>query len=78
MTGRLGLRLERLEARSGGAWRSWVGTPLREWPDAALVAYLCDRMGMPLPPSEAAAATWLTDAQLVAIVAAADVVAVVA
>ncbi len=42
-------RLDRPEQRRGGAWRAWVGTPMAQWPDAALVGFLSDATGLRAP-----------------------------
>ncbi|APT48423.1 hypothetical protein BSA145_21395 (plasmid) [Bacillus safensis] len=44
-------RLRRLEDRVGGsAWRAWQGRPFSVWPDAALLAFIYDSAGLPVPP----------------------------
>jgi hypothetical protein len=49
MTARFDQRLTRMEAAGGAGWRPWLGRPLAEWPDAALVAWLCHETGRPVP-----------------------------
>ena len=52
MTGSaLRVRLCRLETRTlGQAWRAWQGRPFGDWPDAALLAFIYDSAGLPVPP----------------------------
>jgi integral membrane sensor domain MASE1 len=47
MHSRFSSRLTRLKAPSGGAWKAWVGVPLRQWPVGALLSFLGASLGMP-------------------------------
>ncbi len=61
MNGRLEARLTRLEQRSGATWAHLAGVPMRQWPDEALEALICDQAEEPR--------RHLTDAELLAIIA---------
>lgn len=44
-------RLRRLEDRVGDStWRAWQGRPFSVWPDEALLAFIYDCAGLPVPP----------------------------
>ena len=45
----LARRLVKLEAQHRAGWKAWQGVPLHDWPDTALVAFLCHITGRPVP-----------------------------
>ena len=64
MNTRMEGRLSRLEQHRGGSFAAWVGIPLAQWPDRTLEEFICSEGGE----------EWrsLTDADLLAILEAAD------
>jgi hypothetical protein len=44
---RLGVRVAKLEAAGRRGWRAFIGRPVEQWPDEALLGFLGEGQGWP-------------------------------